>query len=55
MKHYLNQLNNKTNDIVELSKKEMSESKRNKYSSMIVLYVYHRDIIESFVVNKLAI
>lgn len=52
MKQYLNQSNTKINEIVMHSKKEMSESKRNKYSSVLISDVYHRDVIESFVVNK---
>jgi len=52
MKKYLNQLNKKINDIVLQSKKEMIENKRYKYSSLIILDVHHRDIIESFVINK---
>lgn len=52
MKEYLNQLNRKINEIIMQIKKEMLESKRNKYSSILILDVYHRDIIESFVMNK---
>ncbi|VVC32081.1 Dynein heavy chain, domain-2,Dynein heavy chain domain,Dynein heavy chain, domain-1,Dynein heavy chain, P- [Cinara cedri] len=52
MKQYLNQLNTKINEIVVLRKKEMLESKRNKYSSVLISDIYHRDIIESFVVNN---
>lgn len=52
MKQYFNQLNMKINEIVIEIKKEMSESKRNKYNSIIILDVYHRDIVESFITNK---
>lgn len=52
MKQYFNELNMKISEIVIESKKKMSESKRNKYSSIIILDVYHRDIVESFIINK---
>lgn len=52
MKQYLNQLNNKINEVIITSKKEVSESKRNKYIALLNLDVYHRDVIESFITNK---
>lgn len=52
MKQHLDQLNNDIGEIVEQSKNEISENKRKKYSSMLVLDIYHRDIIESFIINK---
>lgn len=52
MKKYLNQLNKNINEIVLQSKKEILASKRSKYSSIIISDVHHRDIIESFVINK---
>lgn len=52
MKQYLNQMNKKINDIIIQSRKEILESKRSKFSSLLILDVHHRDIIESFVINK---
>lgn len=52
MKQYLNQLNTKISEIVTHNKKEMLENKRNKNSSILISDVYHRDIIESFVIKK---
>lgn len=52
MKKYLNQLNRKISELIVQIKKETLESKRKKYSSILILNVYHRDIIESFVMYK---
>lgn len=52
MKQYLSQLNNKINDVIIISKKEVSESKRIKYIALLNLNVYHRDVVESFITNK---
>jgi len=52
MKQYFNLLNKKINETVIQSRKEMLENKRNKYSSIIILNFHHRDIIESFIINK---
>lgn len=52
IKHYLDHLNRDINEIVVASKKEISECKRKKYYSVLILDVYHRDIVESFIINK---
>lgn len=52
MKQYLNQLNNKINELVIPSKKEELQSKKKKYSSLLILSIYHRDIVELFITNK---
>lgn len=52
MKQYLNQINIKIKEIITQSKSEILKNKMNKFSSIIILDVYHRDIIESFILNK---
>jgi len=52
MKRYFNELNRKIDETVTRIKKEMSENTRKKYSSALISYVHHRDVVESFIVNK---
>lgn len=52
MKRYFNELNKKIDETVIRIKTEMSENTRKKYSSVLISYVHHRDIVESFIVDK---
>lgn len=53
MKQYLNQLNKRINEIIIQSRiKILKSNQRSKFSSLLILDVHHRDIIESFVINK---